>query len=103
MFDSLQANTLDGGPAPRDRIIETRLTEQLGVSRTFIHQAISHLECDRPARRLRRTGWVTVALLRKDPDDFPESRLLPEALVSRKLLNEPRLGVRSCCSALSRQ
>ena len=65
------------------RLVETKLCEEFGVSRTPIREAISQLELDGLAKTLPNRETVVVAITQKDIEDIYAIRMRIEGLAAR--------------------
>lgn len=65
------------------RLVETKLCEEFGVSRTPVREAISQLELDGLAKTLPNRETVVVAITQKDIEDIYAIRMRIEGLAAR--------------------
>lgn len=65
------------------RLVETKLCEEFGVSRTPVREAISQLELDGLAKTLPNRETVVVAITQKDIEDIYALRMRLEGLAAR--------------------
>lgn len=65
------------------RLVETKLCEEFGVSRTPVREAISQLELDGLAKTLPNRETVVVAITQKDIEDIYDIRMRIEGLAAR--------------------
>ncbi len=63
---------------PRERIIDSRLAEELGVSRSLVRQALSILEKDEMVISIPRKGFYVKDITRKDVEEIYNIRKLLE-------------------------
>lgn len=70
--------------APGERLVERRLGESLGVSRTIVREVLSHLEAEGLVETLPHQGPVVARLDAATADQIYEMRLLIEAMAARE-------------------
>ena len=80
MFRTLRQAILRGELKPGERLMEIRLANQLGVSRTPIREAIRMLELDGLVIMVPRKGAQVAQITEKDLNDVLEVRLGLEEL-----------------------
>ena len=83
VYEKIENNILNGVYAQGEVISEIRLSEELGVSRTPIREALARLESDRligdsPA------GTIVLGITEKDVEDMFEVKKHIEVLATRK-------------------
>lgn len=83
VFDQLQNDILNGKYRPGDNLIETRLSEELGVSRTPIREAIRQLELEGLVQSIPNKGAVVKGISAQDIQDIYTIRMLIEGLAAR--------------------
>lgn len=83
VFSQLQNDILNGEYQPGDSLIETKLSEELGVSRTPIREAIRQLELEGLVRSIPNKGAVVKGISAKDIEDIYTIRMLIEGLAAR--------------------
>ncbi len=80
VFQTLRSRILTGELAPGERLMELRLADQLGVSRTPIREAIRKLELEGLVTMLPRRGAVVAQITEKGLRDVLEVRSALDAL-----------------------
>lgn len=80
VFQTLRESILKGELEPGERLMEIRLAEKLGVSRTPVREAIRKLELEGLAVVLPRRGAVVAQITVSDLKDVLEVRRVLEAL-----------------------
>jgi len=83
VFERLQNDILNGKYQPGDSLIETRLSEELGVSRTPIREAIRQLELEDLVQAIPNKGVVVKGISQQDIKDIYTIRMLIEGLAAR--------------------
>ena len=83
VFNLLQNDILDGKYQPGDSLIETRLSDELGVSRTPIREAIRQLELEGLVQAIPNKGAVVTGISAKDIEDIYTIRMAVEGLAAR--------------------
>ena len=81
---ALKTAILEGELRPGERLIEARLAERLGASRTPVRQAMHILEREGLALRQERGGFVVRPLYRADVEEILDLRVLLEPYAARK-------------------
>lgn len=83
VFNQLQNDILDGKYQPGDSLIELRLTEEMGVSRTPIREAIKQLELEGLVQYIPNKGAIVKGITAKDIEDIYTIRMMIEGLAAR--------------------
>ncbi len=83
VFSHLENDILNGKYKTGDGLIETKLSEELGVSRTPIREAIRQLELEGLVQTIPNKGAIVTGLSAKDIDDIYTIRLSIEGLAAR--------------------
>lgn len=81
--DAIRAQIVDGMLKPGSRLIEDRLAEQLGVSRSPVREALRVLETEGLVETIPRKGVVVSTLSAEDLADIFEVRTALEELAAR--------------------
>jgi DNA-binding GntR family transcriptional regulator len=87
VFRKLRQEILRGELEPGDRLMEMQLSEQLGVSRTPVREAIRKLELEGLVRMVPRKGAEVAGLSEKSVKDVLEVRRVLEELVAKLACN----------------
>ncbi len=82
VYEALQNSILIGDLKPGDPLPEIKLSEELGVSRTPVREAIGKLEQEGLVRTLPNRGAVVVGITEKDIDDIYAIRMVVEGLAA---------------------
>lgn len=83
VFQTLRQSILRGELKPGERLMEIRLANQLGVSRTPIREAIRMLELEGLVIMVPRKGAQVAQITKKDLNDVLEVRLGLEDLATK--------------------
>lgn len=83
VFTQLQNEILNGKYQPGDSLIETRLSEELGVSRTPIREAIRQLELEGLVQSIPNKGAIVKGISSQDIQDIYTIRMMIEGLAAR--------------------
>lgn len=83
VYEEIQNNILNGDLAPGDPLPEIRLSEELGVSRTPVREAIAKLEMEGLVKTIPNRGALVVGISEKDIDDIYIIRMLVEGLAAK--------------------
>jgi DNA-binding GntR family transcriptional regulator len=83
VFAQLRNQILSGIYKPGDSLIELRLSEELGVSRTPIREAIRQLELEGLVQAIPNKGAVVKGITEQDVEDIFTIRMRIEGLAAR--------------------
>ncbi len=83
VFIQLQNDILNGKYQPGESLIETRLSDELGVSRTPIREAIRQLELEGLVQSIPNKGAIVTGISAKDIEDIYTIRMMIEGLAAR--------------------
>lgn len=83
VFNTLRQQILDGRYRPGDSLIEMKLAEELGVSRTPIREAIRQLELEGLVTSIPNKGVIVRGITKKDIEDIYTIREVLEGLAAR--------------------
>lgn len=83
VFERLRKAIIDGNLKEGDRLIETVVAENMGVSRTPVREAFRKLEIEGLAENLPRKGSVVKGISKKDVTEIYEIREMLEGLEVR--------------------
>ncbi|MCX7842718.1 MAG: GntR family transcriptional regulator [Clostridia bacterium] len=83
VFNQLQNDILNGKYQPGESLIETKLSEELGVSRTPIREAIRQLELEGLVQSIPNKGAIVTGISTKDIEDIYTIRMMIEGLAAR--------------------
>lgn len=83
VFSQLENDILNGKYQPGDSLIETRLSEELGVSRTPIREALRQLELEGLVQSIPNKGAIVKGISAQDIEDIYTIRRMIEGLAAR--------------------
>ena len=83
VFENLKSAIIKGDMPPGGRLIESRLAETLGISRTPVREAIHKLEREGYLRKLPRGGFSVLGLSRDDVEETFGIRSVLESYAAR--------------------
>lgn len=80
VFQYIREGIIEGRYQTGDSLVETKLAEELGVSRTPIREALKQLELEDLAEAIPNRGVIVKGISREDIDDIFTIRYLLEGL-----------------------
>ncbi len=83
VFTEIEQAILDEVFLPGDSLIEQKLSNSLGVSRTPVREALRQLELEGLVKMIPNKGAVVVGVSKKDIDDIYTIRMQIEGLAAR--------------------
>lgn len=83
IFEKIREDILNGRYITGDKLVENKLAEELGVSRTPVREALKQLELDGLVENIPNRGVVVNGISREDIDDILTMRLCIESLVGQ--------------------
>lgn len=83
VFENLKTAIVKGAMPPGGRLVESRLAETLGISRTPVREAIHKLEREGYLRKLPRGGFNVLGLSREDVEETFGIRSVLESYAAR--------------------
>ncbi|NSW89240.1 MAG: GntR family transcriptional regulator [Firmicutes bacterium] len=83
VFKRLQNDIINGKYQPGDYLVETKLSKELGVSRTPIREALKQLELEGLVKSIPGKGVVVQGISNKDIEDIYTIRMMIEGLAAR--------------------
>ncbi len=83
VFTQIQNDILNGKYEPGDSLTETRLCDELGVSRTPVREAIRQLELEGLVQSIPNKGATVNGISMKDIDDIYKIRIVLEGIAAR--------------------
>lgn len=83
IFEKVREDILNGKYANGDKIVEAKLADELGVSRTPVREALKQLELDGLVESLPNRGVVVKGITTQDIDDIYAIRLAIEAIAAK--------------------
>ncbi len=83
VFQQLEDEILNGKYKPGDSLIESKLSEEFGISRTPIREALMQLELEGLVQSIPNKGVVVKGVSAKDVEDIYTIRKMIEGLAAR--------------------
>lgn len=83
VFAQIQNDILNGKYEPGDNLIELRLSEELGVSRTPVREALKQLELEGLVQATPNKGTIVTGISNQDIYDIYTIRMMIEGLAAR--------------------
>jgi DNA-binding GntR family transcriptional regulator len=83
VYSALRSDILSGAYSAGASLVETRIAEELGVSRTPVREALRRLELEELVQSTPNKGMVVLGVTPKDIDDIYALRYLLEGLAAR--------------------
>jgi len=83
VFKYIKTQIINGAYGPGDTLLESKLSDELGVSRTPIREAIRLLEMEGLVETTTKKGAVVLGISPKDVEDIYAIRQLVEGLAAR--------------------
>ena len=82
IFNHIQSDILNGAYEPGESLTETRLSEELGVSRTPVREALRQLELEGLVQSIPNKGVFVKGVSAQDINDIYTIRMLIEGLAA---------------------
>jgi DNA-binding GntR family transcriptional regulator len=95
IYQDLRTAILKGELAPGERLVEARLAQDFGASRTPIRQALHMLAREQLVGRLPRGGFFVLGLSAADVDQIMDLRAVLEAFAAGRAAREAGVAQRS--------
>jgi len=83
VFSEIEKAILDGVLKAGDSLIESKLSTELGVSRTPVREALRQLELEGLVKTIPNKGALVIGISEKDIEDIYNIRMTIESLASR--------------------
>lgn len=83
IFDKIREDILSDFYMPGDKIVEAKLAEELGVSRTPVREALKQLELDGLVDNIPNRGVVVKGISKQDIQDIYTIRVAIEGIAAR--------------------
>jgi len=83
VYHHIREKILSGKIAPGERLIETRLAQDIGTSRTPVREALHSLELEKLIKSIPRVGYVVEGMNEQELEQICEIRGVIEALAAR--------------------
>jgi DNA-binding GntR family transcriptional regulator len=86
VLNYLREKILSGAMSPEERLIETRIAKEIGVSRTPIREALHSLEQERLVKAIPRVGYVVTRMHQEEVEEICEIRVAIEGLAIKRAI-----------------
>ena len=86
VLNYLREKILSGAIGPDERLIETRIAQEIGVSRTPVREALHNLEQERLVKAIPRVGYVVTRMQKEEVEEICEIRVAIEGLAIRRAI-----------------
>jgi len=83
VYNHIREQILSGAIVPNQRLVETKIAEEIGTSRTPVREALHSLELERLIKSIPSVGYVVNPLSEEDVVQICEIRALIEGLAAR--------------------
>jgi DNA-binding GntR family transcriptional regulator len=86
VLDYLREKILSGAMCPDERLIETKIAREIGVSRTPVREALHSLEQERLVKAIPRVGYVVTRMQKEEVEEICEIRIAIEGLAIKRAI-----------------
>jgi DNA-binding GntR family transcriptional regulator len=86
VLNYLREKILSGLINPDERLIETKIAKEIGVSRTPIREALHSLEQERLVKAIPRVGYVVTRMQKEEVEEICEIRVAIEGLAIKRAI-----------------
>ena len=86
VLNYLREKILSGAMGPDERLIETKIAKEIGVSRTPVREALHSLEQERLVKAIPRVGYVVTRMQKEEVEEICEIRVAIEGLAIRRAI-----------------
>jgi GntR family transcriptional regulator, rspAB operon transcriptional repressor len=83
VYTYVREQILSGRIAPNQRLIETKIAQEIGISRTPVREALHNLEIEGLIRSIPRIGYQVKAISEQEVEEICEIRSIIEGLAAR--------------------
>lgn len=90
VYHHIREKILNGEIAPGERLIETRLAQDIGTSRTPVREALHSLELEKLIKSIPRVGYVVESMNVQELEQICEIRSVIETLAARWAFEKSR-------------
>jgi len=104
VYHHIRERILSGDIGPGERLIETRLAQDIGTSRTPVREALHSLELEKLIKSIPRVGYVVEGMNEQELEEICEIRGVTEALAARwAIAKSPKKLAKDLGKNLARQ
>jgi DNA-binding GntR family transcriptional regulator len=86
VLNYLREKILSGALSPDERLIETKIAKEIGVSRTPVREALHSLEQERLVKAIPRVGYVVTRMQKEEVEEICEIRVAIEGLAIKRAI-----------------
>jgi GntR family transcriptional regulator, rspAB operon transcriptional repressor len=86
VFSYLREEILSGAMGPDERLIETKIAKEIGVSRTPVREALHSLEQESLVKAIPRVGYVVTRMRQEEVEEICEIRVAIEGLAIKRAI-----------------
>ena len=86
VLNYLREKILSGVISPDERLVETRIAKEIGVSRTPVREALHNLEQERLVKAIPRVGYVVTRMQQEEVEEICEIRVAIEGLALNRAI-----------------
>ena len=90
IYDHLREQLLSGAIQPHQHLIEAKIAEEIGTSRTPVREALHSLELEGLIESIPRVGYVVKPLSEEEVEEICEIRAVVEGLAARWAMEKSR-------------
>jgi len=83
VYDFLREQLLSGEIPPHERLIETKIAQEIGISRTPVREALHNLELEGLIESIPRVGYVVKPISKDEIEEICDIRTINECLAAR--------------------
>jgi DNA-binding GntR family transcriptional regulator len=83
VYDFLREQLLSGEIPPHERLIETKIAQEVGISRTPVREALHNLEMEGLIEAIPRVGYVVKPISKDEIEEICQIRTINECLAAR--------------------
>jgi DNA-binding GntR family transcriptional regulator len=83
VYEHLREQLLNGEIAPHEHLIETKIAQELGTSRTPVREALHSLELEGLIESIPRVGYVVKPISEQEVEEICEIRMAIEGVAAR--------------------
>ncbi len=104
VYHYIREKILTGAIAPNERLVETKIAQEIGTSRTPIREALHNLEVEKLVKSIPRVGYVVERMSAEDLEQICELREAVELLAARRAMDRSHARlVKDLTAILARQ
>jgi DNA-binding GntR family transcriptional regulator len=82
VYHHIRENILSGAIAPNERLVEAKIAEEIGTSRTPVREALHSLELEKLIKSIPRVGYIVENMSEKEVEQICEIRGVIEGLAT---------------------